>query len=75
MRSRAVILPLACCFSTARADPACTASSLRRCRSASLPAVVWTSMSSGTSVPDGVAGTLEDSALMGRSVVSRDEPI
>ena len=43
IRSRAVILPLACCFSTARAEPACTASSLRRCRSASLPAVVWMS--------------------------------
>ena len=40
MRSRAVFLPLACCFSTARADPAWTASSLRRCRSASRPAVV-----------------------------------
>jgi hypothetical protein len=26
IRSRAVILPLACCFSTARSDPACTAS-------------------------------------------------
>ena len=30
IRSRAVFLPLACCFSTARAEPACTASSLRR---------------------------------------------
>ena len=44
-------LPLACCFSTALAEPACTASSMRRSRSASLPAVVWMSMSSGTSVP------------------------
>ena len=44
-------LPLACCFSTAFAEPACTASSRRRSRSASLPAVVWMSMSSGTSVP------------------------
>jgi hypothetical protein len=43
IRSRAVFLPLACCFSTAFADPACTASSLRRSRSASLPAVVWMS--------------------------------
>ena len=51
MRSRAVLRPLACCFSTAFADPACTASSRRRSRSASLPAVVWMSMSSGTSVP------------------------
>jgi hypothetical protein len=41
IRSRAVFLPFACCFSTARADPACTASSLRRCRSASRPAVVF----------------------------------
>ena len=45
IRSRAVILPRACCFSIARADPACTASSLRRYRSASLPAVVWMSIS------------------------------
>ena len=51
MRSRAVLLPLACCFSTALAEPAWTASSRRRSRSASLPAVVWMSMSSGTSVP------------------------
>ena len=51
MRSRAVHLPLACCFSTALAEPAWTASSIRRSRSASLPSVVWMSMSSGTSVP------------------------
>ena len=51
IRSRAVLRPLACCFSTALAEPACTASSRRRSRSASLPAVVWMSMSSGTSVP------------------------
>ena len=51
MRSRAVLRPFACCFSTAFADPACTASSRRRSRSASLPAVVWMSMSCGTSVP------------------------
>ena len=29
MRSRAVSLPLACCFSTARAEPACVASPMR----------------------------------------------
>src|SRR4051812_38076163 len=40
MRSRAVILPLACCFSTARSEPAWVASSVRRRSSASLPAVV-----------------------------------
>ena len=40
-------LPLACCFSTAFAEPAWTASSRRRSRSASLPAVVWMSMSVG----------------------------
>ena len=45
MRSRAVFLPLACCFSTALAEPAWTASSRRRSRSASFPAVVWMSMS------------------------------
>jgi hypothetical protein len=44
MRSRAVSLPLACCFSTARAEPACTASSRRSRSSASLPAVVWMSV-------------------------------
>src|SRR5690349_17339054 len=43
MRSRAVFLPRACCFPAARAEPACTASSVRRSRSASLPAVVWMS--------------------------------
>ena len=47
MRSRAVLLPLACCFSTAFSDPACMASSRRRSRSASLPAVVWISMPGG----------------------------
>ena len=51
MRSRAVLRPLACCFSMALAEPACTASSSRRSRSSSLPAVVWVSMFSGTSVP------------------------
>ena len=40
MRSRAVILPRACCFSTARCDPAWATSATRRLRSASLPAVV-----------------------------------
>ena len=40
IRSRAVILPRACCRSTARSDPACTASCLRFSRSAILPAVV-----------------------------------
>ncbi len=43
MRSRAVFLPRACCFSTARAEPACTASSMRSSRSAILPAVLWMS--------------------------------
>ena len=43
IRSRAVPLPLACCLSTARVDPAWTASSVRWRRSASFPAVVWTS--------------------------------
>ena len=51
MRSRAVILPLACCFSTARSEPAWIASSKRCCRSASLPAVVcgsgWSEACSG----------------------------
>src|SRR5689334_2709965 len=54
MRSRAVPRPLACCFSTAFSEAACTASSSRRCRSSSLPAVVWMSMpesGAGTSVP------------------------
>nr|BFD91612.1 hypothetical protein KitaXyl93_29720 [Kitasatospora sp. Xyl93] len=32
---------MACCFSTAFAEPECTASSSLRRRSASLPAVVW----------------------------------
>ena len=40
MRSRAVFLPRACCFSTARSDPALATSATRRLRSASLPAVV-----------------------------------
>src|SRR5919107_448475 len=40
IRSRAVILPFACCFSTARAEAACTASSSRRPSSAILPLVV-----------------------------------
>src|SRR6478609_3983337 len=39
-RSRAVFLPRACCFSTARSDPAWATSATRRLRSASLPAVV-----------------------------------
>src|SRR5918994_1143586 len=52
IRSRAVILPRACCFSTARAEPACTASSIRCCRSASLPAVVWMSTPSFVAVMD-----------------------
>src|SRR5689334_22216722 len=54
MRSRAVWRPLACCFSTAFADAAWTASSSRRSRSCSLPAVVWMSIpesGAGTSVP------------------------
>ena len=42
-RSRAVLRPCACCFSTARAEPACRAASSRRRRSSSLPAVVWMS--------------------------------
>ena len=40
IRSRAVFLPRACCFSTARAEPACTASSIRCRRSAIFAAVV-----------------------------------
>ena len=51
MRSRAVFLPLACCFSMARSEPALATSATRRLRSASLPAVVVVSMSFGTSVP------------------------
>ena len=41
IRSRAVFFPRACCFSTARSDPAWTASSSRCSRSAIFPAVVW----------------------------------
>ena len=51
IRSRAVIFPAACCFSTARSEPACVASCTRRSKSASFPAVVWMSMSSGTFSP------------------------
>jgi hypothetical protein len=51
IRSRAVIFPAACCFSTARSEPACVASWTRRSKSASLPAVVWMSMSAGTLSP------------------------
>ena len=51
IRSRAVILPAACCFSMARSEPACVASCTRRSKSASFPAVVWMSMSSGTLSP------------------------
>ncbi len=43
MRSRAVLRPCACRFSTARAEPACSAASTRSRRSSSLPAVVWMS--------------------------------
>src|SRR5689334_5855542 len=70
MRSRAVFLPLACCFSTALSEAACTASSIRRVRSSSLPAVVWISMSAGTSVPwPGTALTLETPSQKGGSSV------
>src|SRR4051812_43532901 len=51
IRSRAVILPAACCFSTARSEPAWVASCTRRSRSASLPVVLWMSMSPGTASP------------------------
>src|SRR3954447_3192 len=51
IRSRAVILPAACCFSTARAEPACVASCTRRSKSASFPAVVCRSTSAGTCSP------------------------
>src|SRR4051812_13926220 len=51
IRSRAVILPAACCFSTARAEPACVASCTRRSKSASFPAVVCRSTSEGTCSP------------------------
>src|SRR3954462_14070085 len=51
IRSRAVILPAACCFSTARCDPAWVASCTRRSRSARFPVVVWMSMSPGTGSP------------------------
>ncbi len=50
-RSRAVPLPRACCFSTARSEPACATCATRRFRSASFPAVVEVSRSAGTSVP------------------------
>ena len=40
IRSRAVFLPRACCFSTAASDPACTASSIRWVRSASFRGLV-----------------------------------
>ena len=43
MRSRAVFLPWACCFSTALAEPACAGLVDLRRSSASLPAVVWMS--------------------------------
>ena len=45
MRSRAVSLPLAWIFSTAASPTGCCASSARLRRSASLPAVVWMSIS------------------------------
>ena len=63
MRSRAVFLPLACCFSIARSEPAWTASSSRRVRSWALPALVWMSMSDGTSVPS--PGVLAAASLTG----------
>ena len=43
-RSRAVFLPLACCFSTARSEPGVRRLVDAALRSASLPAVVWMSM-------------------------------
>ena len=75
IRSRAVILPLACCFSTARAEPACTASSMRRSRSASLPAVVWMSMSAGHLGPAVADRGRRPHCVMVRSVVRCDEPL
>ena len=45
MRSRAVSLPLAWTFSTAASPTGCSVSSVRLRRSASLPAVVWMSIS------------------------------
>src|SRR3954454_24421185 len=64
IRSRAVILPAACCFSTARSEPAWVASCTRRSKSASLPAVVWRSTSSGTFSP----ALCSSAAVTGRSV-------
>ena len=58
IRSRAVFLPFACCFSTAASEPACTASSIRRVRSSSLPAVVCLSRSRGPGDPAFAAFTL-----------------
>src|SRR6185437_12747182 len=45
MRSRAVSLPFSCTRSTAASPTGCSVSSLRFRSSASLPAVVWMSMS------------------------------
>src|SRR5271155_1928 len=45
MRSRAVSLPLACTLSTAASPTGCSVSSVRLRSSASLPAVVWMSIS------------------------------
>ncbi len=60
MRSRAVILPLACWPSTARADPACSASSRCASRVASLPAVVCGSEPAGSAGACDMVRTLVD---------------
>ena len=66
-RSRAVFLPRACCFSTARSDPAWATSATRRLRSASLPAVVERS---GGQL-DGALGHAAENSLASRGRITR----
>src|SRR5215469_4658979 len=66
IRSRAVSLPRACCFSTAASEPACTASYLRRSRSAIFPAVVCGS---------GAAPSVVSAAVMRESVMAPDDQV
>ncbi|SKU01318.1 Uncharacterised protein [Mycobacteroides abscessus subsp. abscessus] len=69
MRSRAVSLPLAWILSTAASPTGCSASSLRRRRSASLPAVVCMS---GWGAAASAAVWLSDSVVvMGPDAIAR----
>ena len=66
IRSRAVSLPRACCFSTAACEPAWTASYLRRSRSAIFPAVVCGS---------GAAPSVVSAAVMRERVAASDDRV